>query len=203
MILMSQFLVGEVPFKTVYLHGLVRNDKGEKISKSLGGNVDPIEIADTWGTDALRMALIVGVGPGSDSKLSNEKLKAYKNFANKLWNMARFVMEHEASNAKFKTQNSKLIQELDEIVKDVTLDMDNYRFYLAAEKIYAFTWHEFADIYIEEAKKTGDPEKFCALHFAFCDLLKLLHPFMPFITEEIWQTMRGGKTILMIEEWPV
>jgi len=198
MILMSQFLLGEIPFKTVYLHGLVRNEKGEKISKSLGGNVDPLEITAKWGTDALRMALIVGVGPGSDSKLSNEKLKAYKNFANKLWNIARYVLSQDR-DGEIKPDLKK---EFDALIKDVTLDMDNYRFYLASEKIYAYVWHTFADKIIEESK--GKPEYGPALRYILENSLKLLHPFMPFITEEIWGIMgyhEQGK-LLMIESWP-
>ncbi len=218
MILMSKFFMNEIPFKTVYLHGLVRNEKGEKISKSLGGNVDPLEIIAKWGTDATRMALIVGVGPGADSKLSDDKLLAYKKFANKLWNISRYVLENTSASAEpnppTSGQNSKLLEAVSELIKDVTLDMDNYRFYIAAEKLYHFTWHEFADKYIEEAKASKDPEQLCALRLALCDLLKLLHPFMPFITEEIWGIMQhpaeqggvGGypdlNKLLMIESWP-
>jgi valyl-tRNA synthetase len=211
MILMSKFLVGEIPFKTVYMHGLVRNDKGEKISKSLGGNVDPLEITAQWGTDATRMALVVGVGPGSDSKLSNEKLLAYKKFANKLWNISRYVAgRFTIHDLRFTNENkfeNELTKKLNELVKDVTLDMDNYRFYLAAEKIYHFTWHEFADKYIEESKGKSDPETLFTLNFTLFTLLKLLHPFMPFVTEEIWGIMHPSEhaqgKLLMIEAWPI
>ncbi|MEK7120872.1 MAG: valine--tRNA ligase, partial [Patescibacteria group bacterium] len=153
MILMSEFLLGEVPFKTVYLHGLVRNEKGEKISKSLGGNVDPLEIIEKYGADALRMALIVGVGAGADSKLGNDKLKAYKNFANKIWNASRYVLENTADFDKKEVELTKedeeYLKNFKEIMKDVTSDMDEYRFHLAGEKLYHYFWHTFADIIIE------------------------------------------------------
>ncbi|MDP3763863.1 MAG: valine--tRNA ligase, partial [bacterium] len=173
MILMSEFLLGEVPFKTVYLHGLVRNAKGEKLSKSLGDNVDPLSIIDKYGTDALRMALIVGVGPGSDSRLSDDKLKAYKNFANKLWNIARFVLSQEKNGELDKA----LIDEFNALATEVTNDMENYRFYIAAEKIYAYVWHRFADEILEESKQR--PERSATLHYILEHSLKLLHPFMP------------------------
>ena len=196
MILMSEFLLGEIPFKTVYLHGLVRNAKGEKLSKSLGDNIDPISIADQYGTDALRMALIVGVGPGSDSKLGSDKLKAYKNFANKLWNITRFVLSKEKTGELDQT----LVDEFNTLAKDITSDMENYRFYIAAEKIYAYVWHRFADEIIEESKK--DPLRGKTLYYILENSLKLLHPFMPFITEEIWSEL-GKDNLLMIEPWPI
>ncbi|MEX2013651.1 MAG: valine--tRNA ligase [Parcubacteria group bacterium] len=196
MILMSEFLLGESPFKTVYLHGLVRNQKGEKLSKSLGDNIDPLSITDQYGTDALRMALIVGVGPGSDSKLGPDKLKAYKNFANKLWNIARFVLSQERGGELDK----ELVNEFDGLAKNVTLDMENYRFYITAEKIYSYVWHRFADEIIEKSKK--ETRMSGTLYYILENSLKLLHPFMPFITEEIWQEL-DKKNLLMIEPWPV
>ncbi|MDO8569208.1 MAG: valine--tRNA ligase [bacterium] len=198
MILMSEFLLGEIPFKTVYLHGLVRNQKGEKLSKSLGDNVDPLSIADQYGTDALRMALIVGVGPGSDSKLGPDKLKAYKNFANKLWNIARFVLSQENPPAGGGELDKELVNEFNTLAKDITSDMENYRFYIAAEKIYAYLWHRFADEIIEKSKK--HPEYNATLYYILENSLKLLHPFMPFITEEIWQELKKGN-LLMVEPW--
>ena len=198
---MSEFLLGEIPFKTVYLHGLVRNEKGEKLSKSLGDNVDPLSITDQYGTDALRMALIVGVGPGSDSKLGNDKLKAYKNFANKIWNISRFILSQENSGEPKKN----LVEEFNTLAKDTTGDMENYRFYLAAEKIYAYIWHRLADEIIEESK--GKSEYGATLYYILENSLKLLHPFMPFITEEIWSSFAkasdGQARLLMIETWPI
>jgi valyl-tRNA synthetase len=212
MILMSQFFMGEVPFKTVYLHGLVRNAKGEKISKSLGGNVDPLEIIGKYGTDALRMALVVGVGPGADSRLSDDKLKAYKNFANKVWNISRFILENTegASDGAVELESSDkdFLNEFEEFKKDITKDLDEYRLHLAAEKLYHYIWHKLADVIIEDAKKkikegneNGKASSQWLLKKILNDCLILLHPFMPFITEEIWQTM-GKQKLLMIEEWP-
>jgi len=203
MILMSQFLLGEIPFKTVYLHGLVRNEKGEKISKSLGGNIDPLEISAQYGTDAMRMALIVGVGPGSDSKLGNDKLKAYKNFANKIWNITRFVLSREEDDSEL---IDNLVKEFNDLSIDVTKDMEEYRYHIAAEKIYAYLWHRFADEIIEESK--NKPEYSTTLRYILENSLKLLHPFMPFVTEEIWQELKAGpkslapSSLLMIETWP-
>jgi len=207
MILMSECLLGEIPFKIVYLHGLVRNEKGEKLSKSLGDNVDPLSIIDQYGTDALRMALIVGIGPGSDSKLSKDKLKTYKHFANKIWNASRFVLEHtepriilEDSDfrATLGEEDQEILREFEDIVKDVMSDMENYRFYLAAEKIYHYFWHTFADLIIENKKKADDKQ---ILRFLLIEQLKLLHPFMPFITEEIWSELPESKNLLMVESW--
>ncbi len=212
MILMSEFLLGEIPFKAVYLHGLVRNERGEKLSKSLGDNADPVAIGEKHGTDALRMALIVGVGPGLDSKLSDDKLKAYKNFANKLWNIARYVLskgemdESESrrspagpGEARGFAVSQELKAEFDNLTKDVTSDMDNFRFYLAAEKIYHYIWHRLADEILEESKK--DPSLLPTTYYLLQNCLKLLHPFMPFITEEIWSELNKD-TLLMIEPWP-
>ncbi len=199
MILMSKFLVGEIPFKTVYMHGLVRNEKGEKISKSLGGNVDPLEITAKWGTDATRMALVVGVGPGSDSKLSDEKLLANKKFANKVWNITRFVLSQEGGAELI----PELKKEFDDLAKELTREMDDYKFYIVAEKIYHYVWHRLADEIIEESK--GKPEYAATLKYILEGSLKLLHPFMPFVTEEIWGIMGHhdeGK-LLMIEPWPI
>ncbi|MDO8571196.1 MAG: valine--tRNA ligase [bacterium] len=219
MILMSQYLLNEVPFKTVYFHGLVRDEKGRKISKSLGNNIDPLDIIVKYGADAVRMSLIVGVGPGSDSKIGEDKVKAYKLFANKLWNVARFVFsntEDIAYTPDFKDFNKAdegLHKELMEMTRDITFDMDNYRFYLAAEKLYHYAWHRFADDILEESKKifAKDSTSSAAdiisrkqfLLYALETILKALHPFMPYITEEIWSEMPGeGKGMLMVEGWP-
>ena len=226
MILMSTYLLNEVPFKTVYLHGLVRDAKGRKISKSLGNNVDPLDMIAKYGADAVRMSLIVGVGPGSDSKIGEDKIKAYKNFANKLWNIVRFVLS-SADGAKFDTDvvtsvdgvnNShkmsaadiELMKIQNELLVDITTDMNNYRYYLAAEKLYHYIWHEFADKIIEDSKKifiSGSLEDIASrkqfLFDSLSQLLRALHPFMPFLTEEIWSLMpNDGKSLLIIEKWP-
>ncbi len=218
MILMSTYLVGQIPFKNVYLHGLVRDTQGRKISKSLGNNIDPVEMIEQYGADAVRMALVVGTGPGNDSKMSPEKLKAYKHFANKIWNISRFVFENNEnleSDIVVATENEvnkKYIQEWEETVKSITEDMDQFRFYMAAEKIYHYTWHTFADVIIEESKpnlKSEETNKSTKnmLGYLLKEQLKVLHPFMPFITESIWQMIPGQSTentkMLMVQKWPV
>lgn len=196
MILMSQFLLGDIPFRTVFLHGLVRDKEGRKISKSLGNNIDPLEMGAKYGTDAVRMALTVGQAAGTDSRISEDKIRGYKNFANKVWNITRFVlMEDRAGEVK-----QELKDEFDALAKDVTSDMEDYRFYIAAEKIYHYVWHRFADEIIEESK--GKKDYSATLYYILENSLKLLHPFMPFVTEEIWQELYNGERILMVEPWP-
>ena len=201
MILMSTYVLGQIPFETVYLHGLVRDKDGRKISKSLGNNIDPIDVMQEYGADALRMALIVGVGPGSDSKFDMNKIKAYKHFANKIWNASRYVLENLPQGdalGKLSEEDQKTLDEFKELTKDITSDMENFRFYLAAEKIYHYFWHTFADKIIERKKKEEDKR---ILMILLREQLKILHPFMPFITEEIWSII-GEPKLLMITKWP-
>ncbi len=212
MILMSEALLDDIPFKTVYIHGMVRDKNGEKFSKSKGNGVEPIEVIDKYGADALRMALIVGVGPGNDSKYDENKVVGYKKFANKIWNIARFVFENNPDflSDRDKVSDEKMksrIAEFEDIARDITSDMENYRFYIAAEKIYHYSWHTFADIIIEESKKElkGGTDLESArnmLGFLLKEQLKILHPFMPFITEKIWSMIPGEKSLLMVEKWP-
>jgi len=215
MILMSGFLLGEIPFKTVYLHGMLRDAKGQKFSKSLDNGVDPLEIINQYGADALRMSMIVGIGPGNDANFETNKVKAYKHFGNKLWNIARFVLmsmgnEYPADKINYTKEDATLIAELKKFTEEITGDMDNYRLYLASEKIYHYVWHTFADKIVEESKAklaSEDPAiKASAQRMLFEILvtcLKLLHPFMPFITEEIYSKLPlANKKLLMIEDWP-
>jgi len=215
MILMSQVLIGEIPFKTVYLHGLVRDEKGRKISKSLGNNIDPVSMINEYGADAVRMAMIIGTSAGNDSKVSSDKFRAYKHFANKLWNISRFILmnipETEGiRKAKLTEQDKKIAEEQAKLIKDITQDMENFRFYLAGEKTYHYVWHTFADKIIEESKEklaSKNPEIKASTQKILLELLinslKILHPFMPFVTEEIYSKIPGNKgKILMIEEWP-
>ncbi len=211
MILMSVFHMGEVPFKTVYLHGIVRNEQGKKLSKSLNNAGDPLEMTEKYGTDALRMALIVGNGPGNDLKLAEEKIKAYKHFANKLWNVGRFVLQHtpDGGAAVFTQSDQQYVTQFIALAGDVADDMENYRLHLAAEKLYHYIWDVFASAILEESKtifKIGTPEDIASrkrlVMTVFSDFLKLLHPFMPFITEEIWTSMPTAKSLLMVEKWP-
>ena len=210
MILMSQFLLGKIPFQTVYLHGIVRDEQGRKISKSLGNNMDPVDMGAKYGTDALRLSLLSGTSPGTDSKISVEKIKGYKNFANKIWNITRFVLDNTEKEDFNKKIQDELTEEFREIAKDITTDMENYRLHLASEKIYQYVWHRFADEIIEETKdiiKTGGEkaaERKKVLASIWMDCLKILHPFMPFVTEEIWGILPiEDKNLLMVEKWPV
>jgi valyl-tRNA synthetase len=196
MILMTQYALGDIPFHTIYLHGVLRDQQGRKLSKSLGNGGDPIETAREFGADAARLAMVVGNTAGMDSKLWPDKIKGYKNFANKVWNIARFVLSQEASGEL----KPELVDEFNALAEDMSADMDNFRFYIAAEKIYHYIWHRFADEIIEESK--GKPEYGATLYYILENSLKLLHPFMPFITEEIWQELHGGKSVLMVEKWP-
>jgi valyl-tRNA synthetase len=208
MILMSTFLLGEIPFKTVYLHGIVRDIQGNKFSKSLDNGIDPVDLINKYGADALRMALMVGVGAGNDSKYDEMKVKGYRNFANKIWNAARFVYQNtEDLNPKSELlpEDQKILTELGNLVSDTTKLMDKYDLAHAAENLYHYFWHTFADKIIEDAKKTLADEKTKAstqlmLKTVLEANLKLLHPFMPFVTEAIWQMEH--KDLLLIEQWP-
>lgn len=233
MILMSKYLLNTVPFKTVYLHGMVRDEKGRKMSKSLGNIVNPVDLIEKYGTDALRMAMIVGVGPGSDSNLGEEKIKAYSKFANKIWNATRFVMEqtHDLdlnSTPEYDTEDQQSIDELNAFIKEITPEMQDYKFYLVSEKLYHYLWDTFASVIIERSKEkigaqdasyTGTGKSVMdklnskksaqwVLYTHLITLIKALHPFMPFITEEIWnmlpKTEHGTKNrdILMVSVWP-
>jgi valyl-tRNA synthetase len=214
MIMMSGYCLGEAPFRFVYFHGIVRDKDGRKFSKSLNNGIDPIEVIDSNGTDALRMSLTVGIGPGSDVQFDLGKVKGYKHFANKIWNATRYVLQNTenvnlAQKPKLTDEDEKRFIELNTIIKDVTEDMDNFRFYLAAEKIYHYFWHTFADKIIEESKANitkGSEEEKISKQWLVREILetslKLLHPFMPFVTEAIWQEVHQGKSILMIEKWP-
>ena len=214
MILMTEFVLGDIPFKTVYLHGLVRDAKGRKMSKSLDNILDPLDTAGKFGADAARMALIVGNTPGTDMRVSEDKVKGYKHFANKVWNIARFVLENTEgadvghTMSHMNERDAALIAELDALTKDVTKDLEEYRAYLAAEKLYHYVWHTLADKILEESKPILNGTDVSAkrsrarLLFELLDrVLRLLHPFMPFITEEIWSSL-GKKELLMVAKWP-
>jgi len=221
MILMTTYHLGDVPFRTVYLHGLVRDVEKQKMSKSKGNIVNPLDMIEKFGTDALRMALIVGNTPGMDLAMSQDKIKGYKHFANKIWNAARFVLGNTqgadiARKPAISAEDQKILEELASVTKEVTLDMEEYRLYLAAEKIYHYFWHTFADIIIEEAKpklrSENAAEKLSAqwmLTVILSTSLKLLHPFMPFVTEAVWTEVSKNErpassysNLLMIQEWP-
>lgn len=217
MILMSGYLTGEVPFKTVYLHGLVRDEKGKKMSKSLGNIIDPLSMIEKYGADATRLSLVIGAAPGNDVPLSENRIKGYKNFANKIWNISRFVLTHTtdtdmcAITAK-STRDEEILAQLQATVADVNEEIAKFNLYLAGEKAYHYIWHELADNILEESKEIlngADSAARAARQQVLVDCLttslKLLHPFMPFVTEAIWQELPAhmkDADILMVAKWP-
>jgi len=215
MVMLGLYCTGEVPFKKIYLHGMVRDKHGKKMSKSKGNVIAPSEIQEKYGTDALRMGLIVNNVPGTDMNLDPDKVNAYKKFANKLWNITRFVLdntadynppvEHTEADIKFENEF------LHPMVAEINADMEKDRFDLAAEKIYHFVWDHFASQVIEESKPllaaTGAERasRQRMLHHYLVTSLKLLHPFMPFVTETIWQELPANmkdSDMLMVAKWP-
>lgn len=212
MILMSGFHLGQVPFKNVYLHGLVRDGQGRKMSKSLGNIIDPLGMVEKYGADATRLSLIIGAQPGSDLKLSEDRIRGYKHFANKVWNITRFVLEHAATytDAELNTEDQALVREARDVVRIVSGHIEKFRLDLAADAIYHFVWHRFADEIVEESKSTlrdGDAllkaSKQRMLYEVLMISLKLLHPFMPFVTEAIWKELpKKDASLLMVAPWP-
>ena len=218
MILMAGYHTGNVPFRNVYLHGLVRDDQGRKMSKSLGNIINPLDMIEKYGADATRLSLIIGAAPGNDIKLSEDKVRGYKYFTNKIWNVSRFILlntEGEVDLAKkpqLTPKQEQLLEELKKLSQETTQDIANFRLYLAGEKLYHYFWHRFADVIIEESKpafrqSTGE-EKISTqwlLLAILTTLLKLLHPFTPFVTEEIYQHLPilQRKQLLMVEQWPI
>lgn len=213
MILMSTYLLGEVPFKTVYLHGLVRDEKGRKMSKSLGNVINPLDMIEKYGADATRLSLMIGATPGNDVKLSEEKIATYRNFTNKLWNISRFVfssveevrfVEKLTIDAQQLTDVDKwILHRLSLVIDEVTQHMESHQLSLAAEKLRDFTWNEFADWYVELAKVQKQQQKTetdTVLLFVLQAMLKMWHPFMPFVTEEIFQQFNAG--MLIVATWP-
>jgi valyl-tRNA synthetase len=215
MILMSGFLLGDVPFNSVYLHGIVRDKQGRKFSKSLNNGIDPLEMIEKYGTDALRMALVYGASLGNDVMFDEQKVNGMKHFANKIWNIGRFIETNKPTGAEYSelsiselgksTKNQidkEWVKKIEDLAKQATKYLDSYQFNLAAERLYEFVWHEFADKYIEDVKNRVDDNSFSVLSSLFVVQLKLLHPFMPFVTEEIYQTFYGRDKSIMIEAWP-
>ncbi|MDO8566848.1 MAG: valine--tRNA ligase [bacterium] len=223
MILMSGFHLGQVPFRTVLIHGVVRDKLGRKFSKSLDNGVDPLDMIDRYGADALRMGLLVGSAIGSDISFDENKVKGYKHFANKLWNIARFVLANASEEkngsktwpsgperAHFSAHERELLEQCDALAKEVTIDIEEFRIYMAAEKIYHYTWHDLADKILEESKPilagadaSARASRARLLLTLLDRTLRLLHPFMPFITEEIYQSLpTKDSEFLMVARWP-
>jgi valyl-tRNA synthetase len=223
MAMLGLYATRQVPFKTVYLHGMVRDAKGQKMSKSKGNVINPIKMIDLYGADALRFALVFGTAAGNDQSLSEDKIRGMRNFANKLWNIGRFLnMSIEQYNNLTMKQlpaydegmhaqltdafDKRIITEFNMMKAAVTRNMENYRYSDAAKKLYDFTWHRIADVHLEKNKerfKAGDVQALAVLRHVFTDIVKLLHPFMPFITESLYQKTPGwDKTPLIITSWP-
>jgi len=208
MIMMSLFAVGEIPFKHVYLHGMVLDERGKKMSKSKGNGIDPIDMINKYGTDAVRLSLLIGNTPGNDVRIGEEKIESFRNFSNKLWNISRFIIQKiEKTDSEEKIENITLadrwiIRKMSTLIEETTKDLEEYKFSQAGERLYNFTWHDFADWYIEISKfEDNEKEKNIILIKMLEDLLKLWHPFIPFITENIWNHLDKEKFI-MIESYP-
>lgn len=211
MILMTTSILGEVPFKEVYLHGIVRDAEKQKMSKSKGNVIDPLDIIGKYGTDALRIALVFSTAAGNDIPMSEDKIRGMRNFTNKLWNMGRFIVDFAPEDAKHLdpkldpsliTQDDKnIVARLKEVEESTTKALNNFRLHDAATTLYEFVWHEFADKYIEGAKeRRADAQP--VLEYVFRTSLELLHPFMPYITEELWQKLPHQGKSIMITSWP-
>lgn len=233
MILMTTYALGEIPFRTVYLHGLVRDKQGRKMSKSLENVIDPLDMSAKYGTDALRLSLMTGTAPGNDVNLSEEKIAGYRNFVNKFWNISRFILttvekpRHVDKQPKLSTDTDRwIISRLHETIRGINKLMGAYQYGLAIEKLYRFTWNDVADWYLEIAKverlviaknevtkqsrdrRVGpslprDDHQDDILLFILQNLLKLWHPYAPFITEHVYHMLKGrAKDMLIIEAWP-
>ena len=205
---------GKPPFHTVFIHGLVRDDKGRKMSKSLGNGIDPLEMANQYGADALRFNLVTGNSPGNDMRFYTERCEAMRNFANKIWNASRFLMMNLTIDKcelpdKLELEDKWILSKLNSVIPEITENMERYELGVAAQKVYDFIWDSYCDWYIELTKTRlqGEDEdsKVRAqqvLCYVLTQILKLLHPFMPFITEEIWQALPHEGDYLMLQQWP-
>jgi len=206
------------PFKHVFIHGIVRDSNGRKMSKSLGNGIDPLEIIDEYGTDALRFALTIGISPGNDLRFSSKKVESSRNFANKIWNASRFVLMNMDENTKFdKVDKSRfniadkwIMNRMNNLIKEVTENIEKFELGIALQKIYEFIWEEFCDWYIELVKvrlynkdEESRLEALYVLNYVLCNSMKLLHPFMPFITEEIYSHLIHADKTIMLSNWPV
>ena len=211
--------MGKAPFSTVLFHGLVRDSQGRKMSKSLGNGIDPLEVIDKYGADALRLTLITGNAPGNDMRFYWERVEASRNFANKVWNASRFIMMNlegmeitEPSKDQLKPADKWILSRVNTLAKDVTENMDKFELGIAVQKVYDFIWDEFCDWYIEIAKvrtykkdenKESANAALWTLKTVLTQALKLLHPYMPFITEEIYCTLHPEEETIMLSDWPV
>ena len=237
MIMMSLFALQEIPFENVYLHGMLLDKRGKKMSKSRGNGIDPIDMIEKYGADAARLSLLTGMTPGNDIRFFEEKIEGQRNFVNKLWNVSRFVLSGHTENKEIKKLDIRKLEignlsladkwilgKLDNLIKEITDDLENYNFSPAGEKLRDFTWNDFADWYLEISKIEKNKDEI--LVYVLETILKLWHPFIPFVTEEIWKNIkpasnsfqegnarasknppssflqRGDNNLLMIEKWP-
>jgi valyl-tRNA synthetase len=207
MVMMGLYRTGQIPFQDVVLHGLVLDPLGKKMSKSKGNIVNPMELCDQYGADALRMALVYGTAFGHDQALSHPKMEAMRKFTNKLWNLGRFLIEFKPEDSQTEISNhpddQAILEQLNEVVQKVSKAIDQYRFHDASSELYEFIWHQFADKYVEQTKERRSEAQPC-LEYVFKTCLELLHPFMPFITEELWQKLKteNDPESIMVAKWP-
>lgn len=219
MVIFGLYLKVKVPFRTVYLHGMVNDKHGKKMSKSKGNVVSPVELTSKYGADALRIGLVIGNTPGNDTSLSDDKIKGYKHFCNKMWNASRFVLTNigdttlDTSRPKLTSRDEEILTKLNSAIESITGHFENFRFHLAGEELYHYFWNTFADIIIEEMKPrlAGDDRaskeaaRWILLNILSVNI-KMLHPFIPFVTEEIWGILphnnAGSNHLLIIEPWP-
>ena len=205
MIMFSLYRVQEIPFQTVYLWGMVNDEQGKKMSKSRGNGIDPLEMTDKYGTDALRLALVTGVTAGNDGSLSEKKIEGYRNFNNKLWNVARFVLgqlpnDYSPAPPQAKTLADQwILARINQAITKITADIDHYRFSDAGQCLYSLLWDDFADWYLEASK---DQPNLDVLTYGLTTILQLGHPFVPFVSEVIWQHLAWHKQNLIVSVWP-
>ena len=209
MILMSTYTLDQIPFHEVYIHGMLRDEKGEKFSKSKGNNIDPLEMINKYGTDALRFSLISGITPGNDAKFYEEKVEGARNLVNKIWNIYRYIAsnyELGIKNYEINKDNLTLLDKwiiirINNLISTITFNFDNNNFSIAAESLRDFTWNDLADWYLEVSKFENSKDKNKVFNYVIENLLKLWHPFIPFVTEKIWS--ENNETMLLVEKWPV
>ncbi|MBI2641974.1 MAG: valine--tRNA ligase [Candidatus Wildermuthbacteria bacterium] len=214
MIMLGLYRTGKIPFETVYLHGLIRDKDRQKMSKSKGNVIDPLGVIEQYGTDALRIALVAGNTPGSDSAISEEKIRGYRNFINKVWNISRFVLLQSedysaAKKPRLAREDTRILKDFEAKAKKITEHIEKFRFFLATEVLYHYIWHTFADKVLEQSKEVlQNPKTRASRQYVLLEvllgILKLLHPFAPFVTEEIYQQLplKNKKKTIMIEPWP-
>lgn len=214
MIFSGMEFMGEIPFEDVYIHATVLTRDGQRMSKSLGTGIDPVKLIDEFGADATRFGIAYQIMGNQDMKFVTDNILMGKKFCNKIWNATRFILMNieekkieiprKVANKNLTKADKRILSQLNKTIKSVDKDLDNFEFGKTAHALYDFFWHDFCDKYIEESKKQNDKKTKDILIYVLFNSLKLLHPFMPFVTEEIYQQLpiKGKKQCIMIEEWP-